>query len=347
MSDYKDILERIGAHVEMPEPALDRMVRRKDRRHRNRRLAAAGLGLGLTAVLLITLVNGYTRSQGVVVTTPSPTVPDRVVRQDALPPDGSVPTPGGVGSLVYSYSASGPNGSIQYLFLYEDGRLITSNSPIPDHNQRWVERRLTPEGVSYVRDAISRDLEAVAALPRSEPVEAPGSRWYNRLRIGPGTRPGLAWGPRAHTGKTDVVANPTETATLERLRERLTDPIGWLPAAAWAQVNPVPFVPRSYLVTVNRIPSDFFTWKWLYRQGELDDLQVPTGMQLPDVGGCETVDLATARQLASLFDEEGRRFSNRTLGNPLVWPKLSGDELVNVGIWFPLPHESCEHRYQR
>lgn len=50
MSTYRTELERIEGRVEMPEPAFDRMLRRGERRSRNRRAASAGVALVIGAL---------------------------------------------------------------------------------------------------------------------------------------------------------------------------------------------------------------------------------------------------------------------------------------------------------
>ena len=57
MSEYKDLLERIGDQAPMPEPAFDRLVRHQERRRRNRRISAGVVGLIVTAVLVLALAS--------------------------------------------------------------------------------------------------------------------------------------------------------------------------------------------------------------------------------------------------------------------------------------------------
>ncbi len=49
MGEIRTTLERIERRVVMPEPALDRMLRRREGRQRNERIAAALVGLGVFA----------------------------------------------------------------------------------------------------------------------------------------------------------------------------------------------------------------------------------------------------------------------------------------------------------
>jgi hypothetical protein len=69
MSEYSDILERIADRVPMPEPALDRMERRREKRRRNERVSAGVLGLALTAALGLGLARMLPAS------TPQPATP--------------------------------------------------------------------------------------------------------------------------------------------------------------------------------------------------------------------------------------------------------------------------------
>lgn len=55
MTELRDILERVGDRVPMPEPAFDRILLRRARRRRNQRLSAGVVALILTAVLILGL----------------------------------------------------------------------------------------------------------------------------------------------------------------------------------------------------------------------------------------------------------------------------------------------------
>jgi hypothetical protein len=58
MTEYRDVLERIADRATMPEPAMERLVRRRARRQRNRRIAAGAVGVAITIVLLAVLGTG-------------------------------------------------------------------------------------------------------------------------------------------------------------------------------------------------------------------------------------------------------------------------------------------------
>lgn len=47
MIEYRTVLERVERRVRMPEPAMERLLQRRDRRLRNQRISAAVVGLGV------------------------------------------------------------------------------------------------------------------------------------------------------------------------------------------------------------------------------------------------------------------------------------------------------------
>jgi dipeptidyl aminopeptidase/acylaminoacyl peptidase len=92
MSEYTDVLEQIGERVLMPEPALERMVRRRERRLRNRRISAVVLGAIITAGLVLALARARSASDPVPGDTPTPSASNGWVAY-TLPPAGE---PGGI-----------------------------------------------------------------------------------------------------------------------------------------------------------------------------------------------------------------------------------------------------------
>ena len=55
MTDYRDVLERLGDRAPMPEPAFDRILRRRDEKRRNKRISAGVAGLTVSAALVLAL----------------------------------------------------------------------------------------------------------------------------------------------------------------------------------------------------------------------------------------------------------------------------------------------------
>jgi Tol biopolymer transport system component len=69
-----ETLERIARRIPIPEPAYERMLRRRDRKRRNQRIAAGVVGIGVfvAAVWIVTTVGSFDRTQPAVT---GPTVP--------------------------------------------------------------------------------------------------------------------------------------------------------------------------------------------------------------------------------------------------------------------------------
>jgi hypothetical protein len=76
MPNTRTQLERIGDRVTVPQPAFDRFLRRRDRRERNRRIAAGVVGMVVFAagVIAFSIVTGADSSHRPANETPSPAV---------------------------------------------------------------------------------------------------------------------------------------------------------------------------------------------------------------------------------------------------------------------------------
>ena len=57
MTEYRDVLERVGDRAPMPEPAFDRILRRRDRKRRNQRISAGVIGLTVSVALVLALAD--------------------------------------------------------------------------------------------------------------------------------------------------------------------------------------------------------------------------------------------------------------------------------------------------
>jgi hypothetical protein len=68
-------LERIARRVPVPEPAYDRLLRRRDRKERNRRISAAVLAIALTLLSIAGLMRAFRHSE-LPATEPTPTPVD-------------------------------------------------------------------------------------------------------------------------------------------------------------------------------------------------------------------------------------------------------------------------------
>jgi Tol biopolymer transport system component len=61
MPDARNVLERIGDRVAAPEPAFERLLRRRDRKRRNQRIAAAVVAIVVIAAVLAGIAGSYER----------------------------------------------------------------------------------------------------------------------------------------------------------------------------------------------------------------------------------------------------------------------------------------------
>jgi hypothetical protein len=116
-----ETLERIARRIPIPEPAYERMLRRRDRKRRNQRIAASVVGMAVFVAAVWIVTNGLSvdRSRtsmvpGGDVTGPTetgPTVPPERVGFIGLPPEEAAPsTPSAANSC--SNSTAGPRPAI-------------------------------------------------------------------------------------------------------------------------------------------------------------------------------------------------------------------------------------------
>jgi hypothetical protein len=253
MIDERDLLEEALRRFE-PEPGLtDRIYRRRDRKRRNQRISAGlvGIAVFVAAVWIVTSGLWFDRSETSVVpggdvtgpaetgpmetgpTETGPTVTGPVIRNTGdpssvgfggLPPEGATPSKPLRGEIVMEDSGSGGPGSWYAVIVYADGRLIWSRQVgaggiVP----RWIEQRLTPEGVELLRSG---------AVPLGGEFEnpaqgLPATAWEDRT-----LRPFVPWKYHAClTGDPPSLALdflPAEAKDILR-RSPLTNATAWSP----------------------------------------------------------------------------------------------------------------------
>ena len=159
MSDVRTILERGVGGATPPPDGFERMLRRRDRKRRNQRIAAGVVGIAvfLAAVWIVTSGWSFDRGQPAVI---GPTVPDARVGFIGLPPEGATPSTPEAGELVLSlWGRSTTDDGLLRAWVYADGRLIwTKEGDFPyganEITTGFLEQRLTPEGVERIRSEI-------------------------------------------------------------------------------------------------------------------------------------------------------------------------------------------------
>lgn len=269
MSDDRyEVLERLAPLFEAPEVPFEGFVRRRDRKHRNRRFAAGVVGLAVFVASIWFVTTGgpsdHTLTPGASGGVPTaPTGPSEATEPPhpiglgllGLSPEGATPSSPEHGELVLSFGFGHTDGDFGRftLNLYADGRVIWQRMADPSINQTsstgLVEQRLTPEGIHLVlaevlsTGLIDRDREFVGAL---------GDLHYGGIEVHDGNQVvHLAWGNAGIDAGADPIATtPTrdQVDTLERLDARLEDLTSWLPATAWEDPEFRMYVPSRYSV---------------------------------------------------------------------------------------------------
>jgi hypothetical protein len=236
-SSSNETLERIARRVPIPDPAYERLLRRRDRKRRNQRIAAGVVGIAVfvAAVGIVTTFGSSDRTQpgasggaGTGPTATGPMVTGPVIANtrdpssvgfDGLPPEGATPSKPLRGELVMKEGTSNALAPWYWVNVYADGRLIWSDPTAP----RWIEQRLTPEGVELLRSG---------AVPLGgqfdNPAQGlPSSAWEDRR-----LRPFVPW--RYHaclTGDPPSLAPDFLPAEAKDVLRRTP----WTDATAWSQ----------------------------------------------------------------------------------------------------------------
>ena len=173
MSDVRTILERAYGGATPPPDGFERMLRRRDRKGRNQRIAAGVVGIAVfvAAIWIVTSVASLDRSETSVVpggdvTGPAETGPTEPADagwdgRGFLPPARAVPSTPVEGVVIADFAKAG----VGFVYVYADGRVIWFTQDV----QLLNEQRLTPKGVDLV---LSGD------VPLSRFLD----QWYESLR---------------------------------------------------------------------------------------------------------------------------------------------------------------------
>jgi len=260
MSDVRTILERgVGGATPAPD-GFERMLRRRDRKRRNQRIAAGAVGIAvfLAAVWIVTTGGPFDRTQPAV---PGPTVPPSTrVGFIGLPPQDAAASTPARGQLALSLvGRSAPPGDyLDQIWVYADGRVIwRREGNLPEGANELttglLEQRLTPEGVESARS------EIVSSGLFRDDLLLVGNRGpiWDTIKARDGRR--LV---RVHWVRSDfdypeennaTIATPEQTTAVERADALLTDMASWLPASAWDDKEIRAYVPSSYEVCYSAV----------------------------------------------------------------------------------------------
>ena len=171
MSDPRSLLERESRRFIQQDGAFERLVRRRDRKRRNQRIAAGVVGIAVfvAAIWIVMSVSPLDRSEtSVVPAATGPVETESTGPADAgwdgrgfLPPARAVASTPVEGEVVADFAKAG----VGFVYVYADGRVIW----FTDDVQLLNEQRLTPKGV---------DLVLAGGVPLSRFLD----QWYESLR---------------------------------------------------------------------------------------------------------------------------------------------------------------------
>jgi hypothetical protein len=255
MIEERERYERAFQQFQMPEPAWDRLVDRRDRKRRNKRIAAGVVGIAVfvAAIWIVTTSWSFDRTQrpavqggsetGPTETGPSIAPDPGVVGSIGVPPEGATPSTPERGELVLSYWSQPFR-----MWVYADGRLIWVRHgvfPYGANNRStgYLEQRLTPEGAELMRSEVistglfGRDLDFIGIQGLFGEIEVRNGDRLVRV----------AWGDYSNDSDP-TIATAEQASALQRLDVRLADPASWLPASAWEDREIRAYVPSRFSV---------------------------------------------------------------------------------------------------
>jgi hypothetical protein len=365
MSEHTKLFEGAAARYEAPDLPMADLLKRRDRKRRNERVAAGVVGITVFVAAIWVVMTGGPFDRSQTPTSTGPPITGPTVARDypgpvglqGVPPDVATPSTPISGEMVLSFGfghTDGDGGRF-HLTMYQDGRLIWERLGDPSGEGEptgLIEQRLTPAGVELVRSEVlstglfDRDL-------RFE--DAPGLH-YGQIEILDGDRlASICWGPiysgDGHEGVPTATPTREHVDASQLIDTRLEDLASWLPATAWEDAELRPYVPSRFSIC-------YETGIGIGLEGVLDKLPQPaqdllrhlertheefgrSGPATTFEAWCSTVMTQHARELARILGEAGWTQLDRA-------PEIAyaSEREVSVGItigFVPLlPHEPCD-----
>jgi hypothetical protein len=355
MIDERERFERAFEQFSMPEPSWDRLLRRRDRKRRNQRIAAGVVGIAVFAAAVWGIWLAV--REGAFHQTPRPAAPAPPVRTPStagiigLPPEGATPSTPDRGELVLASWAGTTSGPRTWMWVYADGRVIRRQeavTPVPygdgNHFTVFIEQRLTPAGVELLRsEVISSEL-----FEKNQELTVDANIGYSAFIE---VRRGDRFVRVSYTGRTvgtltspaPQPATQAQGRALLGLDAKLGDPASWLPATAWEDRTIRPYVPSMYAICYSGGPPG--PGNAAGAAQILDALPkaaadlLRTKDRTTEVGDhCSQVSSAEARRLAEAFDEAGYPRTQRTAALSYVVKVPGPLEEIFIGFDPILPH---------
>jgi hypothetical protein len=323
VTDVREIVEHAVERLTPPEPSFERLLRRRDRKRRNQRIASGvvGFALFLATIGLVVISPDYDRSSpgGGEIPDASaaaqPTAAPATEEIVGLPLAGAAPSAPVHGQLVLRLEGN-MGASWSSLWIYADGRLVwgdvggtfPSDAPV-DGATGFVEQHLTPSWVESLRAQVvstglfTHDLAlrlGFGDLPNFLTIQVRNDRLVT-----------LTWAVSVNgiVPEDAPEATPAQASMLEGVFALLTDTTSW-PERAWVDREVETFVPARYQVWLRDLPD----------QGE---------------GGASTVG---ERQMALLpaaavdLLREGRRVREATYELTTHDTRVLAEALIDAGL---------------
>lgn len=234
-ADWHDVMSRFRAH-------------QGRRRRRVVMLAMAALVVGVGTASAFGTVREFFLDRGFI----------------GLPPQGATPSTPGSGELVVNFygRSSTLGGLLSRVWVYADGRMIWHREgQVPKGaNKRtsgFLEQRLTPEGVEFLRSEVlatglfGHDLTLLSPRFREHHTV------WGSVQVRNGDRPiRITWEDSRLDPEKDegTIASPEQVSALVQVDALVTDAASWLPASAWRVREIRAYVPSKYAVCVGGRP---------------------------------------------------------------------------------------------
>lgn len=232
MSDVGTILERGVRGATPPPDPFERMLRRRDRKHRNQRIVAGVVGIAVFVAAIVIVATGGRIDRSLTPAGTGPTeAPDdgHPIGLIGLPPESATPSSPSTGELVLGFMfghTMGDPGRFN-VDVYADGRLIWQR--LGDPPTGLIEQHLTPDGVELLRsEALStglfdHDLHLISAY----------GLYFGEVKVLSGDRlVRVTWGDIGPNDVAETTATSEQVNALKQLDARLEDLSSWLPASA-------------------------------------------------------------------------------------------------------------------
>jgi hypothetical protein len=254
--DEGEIVRHAVERLTPPEPSLERMLRRRDRRLRNQRIAAGVVGFAVF-VGTVALVAIPSLERGDPPVTAEPTMsqpfPDQTAQgPPGLPSAGAKPSRPERGELVTTYYGWPSSGVLQVM-VFADGRVISRGdfSVADELNTGFLEQRLTPEGVELLRSEVISsglfDRDHHFDEGASVPGDGEEGLIWGEIRVDEGDGfVSVRWGTA--TGTPDTLTTPDQEAALRSLDDLFSNLRSELPTDAWEDPEVKAYVPSSYAI---------------------------------------------------------------------------------------------------